>query len=267
MEQRKVNPASSKYTLQEYVAYLKIIFDRYNANANREHRLDAGMIADGVMPTPAGLWRWGHDVGIGLTRTVPQSELIRELLVPAKVSVLRDCVRQGACDYTASALREAQWTTLARNFGSFSVPGFRYPGPMSRIWVPFDPEADELLQLDLVDESLASEGTTYDEFDDAHAVQVVARPNQEHQALMNEVDAKRKVKALTEKARALTAEAEAKAIGEKRPSIREARQREVNPESRKPTPKKAPVDSGALETQSGFTRMLARLIGDAKKTN
>ncbi|SEB19865.1 DDE-type integrase/transposase/recombinase [Variovorax sp. YR216] len=264
MEKKKLNPALSKYTLQEYVAYLKIIFDLYNATANREKRLDAGMIADGVVPTPAGLWRWGHETGIGLTRTIPQSELIRKLLVPTDVSVLRDRVRQGGCDYEAKEVDEAKWTTLARNFGSWTVSGFRYPGPMSKIWIPFDPKVDELLQLNLVDESLVAEGTTYDEFADAHAVQVAARPSQEHRAVTTEVDAKRRVDELTKKATALTNEAEAKAAGTKKPSFQEARRSEANPAARKSVSPKSPSVPDTLATEEGFAKMMSGIIARLK---
>ncbi len=64
-ELSRSRPHESVLTLRDYVQYLYCIFDEYNLTADRSKRLDAHMAAAGVFPSPAGLWHWGHQVGIG----------------------------------------------------------------------------------------------------------------------------------------------------------------------------------------------------------
>lgn len=73
---RNINPEESVLTVRDYTAYLYTIFTEYNLRADRRHRIDSHMQAAGVFPSPAGLWRWGHEVGIGLRRGLTQTELI-----------------------------------------------------------------------------------------------------------------------------------------------------------------------------------------------
>jgi hypothetical protein len=51
----------SALTLREYVQYLHRVFSFYNLHADRTYRLTMEMIGAGVQPSPAGLWRFGHE--------------------------------------------------------------------------------------------------------------------------------------------------------------------------------------------------------------
>ena len=70
----------SALTLREYVQYLHGVFSHYNLFADRTHRLTMEMIGAGVEPTPAGLWRFGHEAGIGYRKALPEDRLITGLL-------------------------------------------------------------------------------------------------------------------------------------------------------------------------------------------
>ena len=61
----RTDARESALTLREYVQYLHRIFAHYNLFANRDDRMTVEMIGAGVQPSPAGLWRFGHEVGVG----------------------------------------------------------------------------------------------------------------------------------------------------------------------------------------------------------
>ncbi len=63
----EANPKAKESALivREYVQYLAGTFRHYNLFANRAHRMTTEMLGAGIEPTPAGLWRFGHEVGIG----------------------------------------------------------------------------------------------------------------------------------------------------------------------------------------------------------
>jgi putative transposase len=119
MELRKVRPETCVFTVREYTQYLYEIFSDYNATANRSHRVDAHMLAAGVVPTPAGLWRWGHEMGIAFRRQIAEADLVTEFL-PSEVgrvardggSVDRDCAQLPRLGRAASLLSGCDGTDL-----------------------------------------------------------------------------------------------------------------------------------------------------------
>jgi hypothetical protein len=155
LELRKFNPNDGIFTTRQFVHYLHTIFTKYNLTADREHRLDAHMKAAGVFPSPAGLWAWGHRMGVGFRRAVPQSELVTSLLFADTARVSRNGVMYAGRHYSNSAVDEQQWSAYARNFGGWDIPCHHYPGSVSRIWTP-NVAGQGLLDLKLSDQSTAS---------------------------------------------------------------------------------------------------------------
>lgn len=51
-----LKPGSCSDDGRRYMRFLHECFYVYNLTADRSHRLDAHMIAQGVFPSPAGLW-------------------------------------------------------------------------------------------------------------------------------------------------------------------------------------------------------------------
>lgn len=225
-ELRRYQPEKAALTLPEYVRILHIIFDTYNLTANREHRLDAHMHAANVSPTPAGLWRWGHQVGIGYRRVTPFSELVTTLLPSLSASVRRDGVFLDRKQYDSPIVREQQWSTLARNYGHEKIPVNYYPGSVSRIWTPQGVEHG-IHELTLVDQSTASPELTWDEVADAKAYHLLNESDREHTANIDRLKSLQMQQSIIDQALAATAEADLAYTGAK-PSVTEARSMDTN---------------------------------------
>lgn len=225
LELRKVNPEDCVLTVREYVQYLYELFTEYNLTADRRHRVDAYMHAAGVDPSPAGLWGYGHQMGIGFRRHIDQADFITELLPSSTARVRRDAIRHAGNDYMATEVREAEWTAVARNLGGFDIPVNYYPGSLARIWTP-NPVASGLLNLHLTDESRGSAEMSFEEWLDVVADQATKRAGTDHARKMQSLDTKGRMNAITENAMRLTREAVSKATGQA-PTMTEARAMEV----------------------------------------
>jgi hypothetical protein len=225
LELRKVNPEDCVLTVREYTQYLYELFVDYNLTADRTHRVDAHMRAAGVFPSPAGLWRWGHAMGVGLRRAIDRSELISALLPGSTARVQRDTLRHAGNDYMSDEIKAEQWTALARNLGGWDVPINHYPGSLSRIWTP-NVGSTGLLELRLSDQSRGSPELTVDEWLETEAIRVMQRPGEAHNRLMQSIASLRRATAILESAKQLTADAIARASG-MAPSMTEARAMEL----------------------------------------
>jgi hypothetical protein len=202
-ELRGFKPHMSVFTIREYTQYLYILFTNYNLTANREHRLDAHMRAMGVTATPAGLWRWGHDMGVGVQRAISKSELITSLLPSGTASVTRDGVTFAGRLYTSEEVDAQKWTTHARNFGGWNLAASHFPGSVSRIWVP-NKGGSGMLNLELSDCSTADRDLTFDEVADAYVYSRIDRAEKQHSKFMLALQAQRQIEALVGTAKALT---------------------------------------------------------------
>lgn len=221
LELRKVNPEECVFTVREYVQYLHELFAAYNLTADRSNRLDAHMLSAGVMPSPAGLWHWGHAMGIGYRRHTPQEDLITELLPHTTARVRRDAIRYAGCDYSGPEVELAQWTTLARNRQGWDVPAYYYPGTMQSIWTP-NPAANGLVKLTISQESRAAPTLTREEWTDCIGLQRARRPETAHLRKMIAVDTRERMEALKAHASRLTSEAIARSSGAS-PTITQAK--------------------------------------------
>lgn len=220
-ELRQFDPTKAVLTIPEYVAYLYQIFTTYNLTAPRQGRLDAHMAAAGVFPSPAGLWRYGHEVGIGVRRNLSFSELVTNLLPTEPAHVTRRGVMLLGMQYESPTVDEQQWTALARNFGAWNIQANYFPGSVSRIWTPA-PASTGLLDLHLSDNSTASPELTFDEAIDAFTVGKLGNAQNEHIRLMMALESRQKAMDIIARAKELTAEAIQKHSGTM-PSITEAR--------------------------------------------
>lgn len=221
LELRRVNPADCVYTVREYTQFLYEIFSRYNLEADRTHRVDAHMRAAGVFPSPAGLWRWGHEMGMGFRRHIDQDDLISALLPQGTGRVTRSAVRYAGCDYQSAEIEALQYTALARNMGGWDIPVHNYPGNRAPIWTP-NATNNGLMRLGITSESIATPNCTYDEWSDSWAQGVIDRPGEAHERMLIRQSSVTRIQALTDKAKRLTQEALEKSSG-KAPTMTEAR--------------------------------------------
>lgn len=264
MELRKVDPSESCLTVREYVQYLYELFVDYNLTADRSHRVDAHMLAAGVFPSPAGLWRFGHEVGIAFRRHISQPDLISEFLPSARARVRRDAVRHAGCDYSSKEIEALDWTSYARAFGGWDVPVHHYPGSMSTIWTP-NVGGSGLLRLTISDETRASPELTLDEWSDALALDTMRRAGVQHTNTMSSLDSLARIEALRANAIKLTAEAIAKANGAS-PSIGEARQMEIAAGALAAGSESKPAQPVQQEAAEGHDSLLAKLLENANRS-
>ena len=212
-------------TVRAYVQYLHEIFGDYNLNADRSNRLDAHMAAAGVFPSPAGLWRWGHEMGVGLRRSIPQADLITTLLQPDTARVGRSSVVFAGNDYQSDIIEAEQWTTRARNRTGWDLPIHRYPGSVGRIWTPHTAKTG-LLELRISDQAKTSEEATFDELMDVLQYKRMQRSDINHTRTVRGLQSLRRTSALIQNEKRLTDEAIARDRGE-RPTMTDARIMEV----------------------------------------
>ncbi|CAN7585603.1 DDE-type integrase/transposase/recombinase [Acidovorax sp. LjRoot118] len=218
---RRSNPSEATMTVQHYMHFLSECFFRYNLTADRKKRVDAHMIADGVYPSPAGLWRWGHAVGIGYRKVVPFVESVSRLL-PAEAAWI---TKRGVCFdgdyYSCPEAEQEQWSTYARNHGVQRITAYPYPGSNSLIWTP-NRSGDGMLELAISDHSLAAPGLTRDEKADAFAYQLLQSADINHQAVVESVKALQRMDNIKARAAKQTQDALAQTRGPV-PTIKEAR--------------------------------------------
>jgi len=220
-ELRKKDPEESVLTVPEYVAYLHTVFTEYNLTAPRHGRVDAHMNGVGVLPCPAGLWRYGHEKGIGVRRNLPVDTLIADLLPAATARVTRRGVRWAGKEYRSDVADEQQWTALARNFGGWDIRASYFPGSVARIWTP-RPGASGLLELALSDHSTASPELTVDEWADAYMFGLSKNAENQHANDLASLHLRRQAEDIIARAKELTREACESHYGAK-PTMSEAR--------------------------------------------
>lgn len=195
----------SAMTLREYAQYLWITLAQYNLFADRSRRLTGDMIAAGVMPSPAGLWRFGHEAGFGYLKSVPEQRIITSLLPSTEVSVRRNGVYMAQLQYQSEVVEQLQWTARARNFGAFTEEMHHFPGSVSRMWWP-NP-AGGLADFRLAPNARAVPETTLDEWMDALVLPTLGRADREHEALLAKLKLSAQLDQLVASSKAATQDA------------------------------------------------------------
>jgi len=181
LELRLGSGKGAALTIQEYARYLVNIFNTYNHSADRSHRLDTDMIADRVTPTPAGLWKWGHQVGLGYSKYTPSHDLVTNLLPKQEASVNRTGVHFAGLLYESSMSEREQWTAQARNLGSYHIPIHYFPGSASKIWWPGGKHG--LTMFSLSRQARAKPSICFDEWLDALMVDKLQQEDRAYQRL------------------------------------------------------------------------------------
>lgn len=170
----------SALTLREYVQYLHMVFTQYNGHARREGRNFAELIASGLPATPAGLWRFGHEVGLGFRRHIPHDQLVAGLLEPKTLVARRDGNFVESLQYEGDLAIEEQWSAQARNLGVIERQAYCYPGYAGKLWVA---STSGLQEFHLRPNARAWPEVTFDEWRDALGVAALRRSEREHQRL------------------------------------------------------------------------------------
>lgn len=247
-ELRRFRPDEAALTVRDYVHVLYEMFTEYNLTADRTSRLDGQMQAAVVFPSPAGLWHWGHEVGIGCRRHIPTSELISALLPACNARITRRGIQLGNRTYGGPEVERRKWIDVARNYGVSDLPIHYFPGTVAKIWTP-DMDGTGMLELQLSDQSTASPELTFDEVTDAYAYALARRGDVEHQRTLLRLAARQRRKDIVNAASALTAEAVGRAPVATR-TLTEARQMEIAANANPPA-STGPDDGGPPAADAG----------------
>ena len=216
----KPDARESALTLREYVQFLYSTFTHYNLFAPRESRLTSEMLGAGVVASPAGLWRFGHEMGVGYRKEVSEARLITNLL-PAKIAVARrDGIFLDLLQYEAPIATEQSWTAHARNFGVIEKKVHHFPGSTGKFWWP-DPSG-HLHEFSLRANARAGSDISLDEWRDAYLYERKKKDDREYERVRASLEKMVSTEALRKNAVKLTKAAEERETGQ-RPSVREAR--------------------------------------------
>ncbi|MGZ5799373.1 MAG: hypothetical protein ACXWJZ_01940 [Burkholderiaceae bacterium] len=257
------NPRDGEFTLREYVAYLALVFEKYNFHADRSYRMTMEMISAGIPATPAGLWSFGHDVGIGYRMSHPTSKLITSYFPSDVASVRRDGVYFDGLLYNSPVVIEKNWTGDARNFGASERQMFYFPGNDANIWWN-DPEHAGLANFEISPNALALPGTSFDEWHDVHAYQQLKKRDQAYakDVAMDEYVAKTEF--MVAQASEKTALADQLNL-DPIPSTREARSQENNSQINNKIPDPTPTKH--TEKNEAYSQEYATLMDELFSTN
>jgi len=180
----KTDARESALTLREYVQYLYMVFTQYNAHANREDRMTSEMVAAGVRATPAGLWRFGHEMGFGFRRHTPHDQLAAGLLEQTTLTARRTGNFLESLQYDGDLAVEEQWSAQARNFGVLERTAYRFPGYAGKLWVP---GATGLHEFHLRPNGRTLPQITFDEWRDTLGVALLQRSQREYERFCDAV--------------------------------------------------------------------------------
>lgn len=226
---RTFNPSSAVLTLKQYAELLALEIEHYNLSADRRHRVTQEMSAIGVVPTPAGLWRFGHQIGIGYRKSVDQHKLVTEFLPRMDLHITRQGAMLGRLLYHHPVLQTHGWAARARNFGAFTVDSHIHSASLKSIWVP-DSTLGELHEFSLSTEAVAKPETSLEEYLDWNVIKNFGNADLERLRLERETKTNARRQAIIAKAVEAVKVADVSYCGEM-PSLTEARQMEkaLNP--------------------------------------
>lgn len=258
-ELRRFDPTTSVLTLKEYTNYLHGIFSGYNLTADRTNRLDTHMIAAGTHPSPAGLWHWGHEVGIGTRKSISQEQLITDLLPKATARVTRQGLRFSRLTYESETINQEQWTAISRNFGSWELDAFYYSGSASRIWTP-NLEKTGLIEHTLSQQTLASREQTFDEIADAFMYGKTNTAELAHWNLMRNLEIRKNANDIIAQAKIMTDEAIKKNIGAI-PNITASRSVEIGGHNIETVSDNvAPIEFSNNDAETNYLKMMEEVM-------
>ncbi|MDP3610199.1 MAG: transposase [Methylophilus sp.] len=206
LELRQVKYQDATLTVREYTQLLQVHYTEYNTTADRSDRLDAHMKACNVTPTPAGLWEYGHNVGIGTNRETSQSELITHLLPTAKATINRTGISFMSKEYKTTPELDEELATLAKRFGKNEIDAYYFPGSISKIWIQ-NFNGNGMLELNISDYANASQELTFDEVADAHEYSLIQKAELKHSMLMKKLEFQEKKDEIVNNAKRLTKDA------------------------------------------------------------
>lgn len=222
------NSKAATLTLPEYCAYLNYLAAEYNVTANRERLYTAELGAAGVDMTPAGLWTWGHEVGLGYRRAISQDDLVRSFLCETPLKQQKNGIYLDRMRYLLPE-EQAQLACQARTFGRFTVNGYTMPAVAGHVFADL-PGVTGVTRLEQAPMQAVGEYANFFDYADADALRLVNATEGRRAIDGMRLNYRERMQDLVDGAIARTEAV--KALAEPpQLSVREARQQEMAPQS------------------------------------
>lgn len=142
----RTNPEDGVLTIRKYYEFVHGWVNDYNLHADKSYRLDSEMIASGVKPTPAELWKYGFEEMMGYGKETSFPKAVMHLLPRVKAAVNKKGIYIWQLEYRYP--EENDWTAIARNVGAFEIDVNYYPGAAELVFY-CSPKSSEVITLTL----------------------------------------------------------------------------------------------------------------------
>lgn len=142
----RTNPKDGVLTIRHYYKFIHDWVNDYNLHANKSYRLDSEMIASGIKPTPAELWKYGFDEMMGYGKETSFPKAVMHLLPRVTAAVNKKGIYIWELEYRYP--EENDWTTIARNIGAFEIDVHYYPGAAELVFY-CPPKSSDVVTLTL----------------------------------------------------------------------------------------------------------------------
>lgn len=264
LELRKSKCRESSLTIREYVQYLHGLFEHMNLYADRSSRMTVEMLAAGVEPTPAGIWRFGHEAGLGYQRALPEDLLVRHLLRQGSATVRRDGVFFESQEYALADLdRHQEWTRQARRSGAIDLSVYFHPYSLEKVrWV--DPVGG-LSSMTLRGNARATPETTLYDWRDALMVDRRKNDDRAYARLQAALNLAAEHRQMFKLAQERTLDAEASTPPDCRPNVKEARALELMGMSEAPALPDAVSLGAELDTGTDYLTMIDEVFTEMNR--
>lgn len=175
----------SRFTVFDAFQYFLLTADMMNRTRDMSHRCPAEMIAAGYPQTPAGMWAWGHDIGIGYRSTESEVKIIKSLVPQVTARVTKSGLQLGSLSYVGDWGGDGPHAHV-RSSGTFEVPAFQLPSTIGAVWaeipgVPFQ-------QYTLAPNERIGPYGACSEWEDIQVFNSLTKRERQHQALEHKVD-------------------------------------------------------------------------------
>lgn len=160
----RTNQDDGIFTMRDYYKFIQGWVDQYNLHADKTYRLTDEMIATGLKPTPADLWKYGFEQMMGYGKSVSFAKSIIHLLPSAIAAVNKKGVYLRQLEYISS--EENEWTAIARNLGSFEIKVHYFPGAVEMLFY-FSPFSAEVIVLRLSSHAKAAPIISHEDWFDS----------------------------------------------------------------------------------------------------
>lgn len=142
----RTNPKDGLFTIRHYYKFVQGWVSDYNLHNDKSYRLDSEMIAKGIKPTPAELWKYGFDEMMGYGKETSFPKAVIHLLPRVTAAVNKKGIYIWELEYRYP--EENDWTTVARNIGAFEINVHYYPGATELVFY-CPPQSPDVVTLTL----------------------------------------------------------------------------------------------------------------------